>query len=326
MTVTREELERFIDEVRDEVTDPKGGIYGPGSISWEIGKESALFLGGGRAVLLQLAHPFVAHAVDQHSLTREDPLGRFQRTFDRVFAIVFGDLDDAIRAARRVHRVHEKILGEVTENVGVYSAGTAYEANDPAALFWVHATLIDSAILAYDLTVRPLSEDEKNSYYVQSKRFARLFGIPEAAMPADWSEFCSYMTHMLEESDVIEVGAPARQMAHFLFSSPSRSRRPLFAWAKVVTTGMLPERLRRGYGLEYGPAEERRFIRSLARVQRYYKLLPPRLRYTPAYVRAERRMQGKKGRDRLGYFIERMIERAIDTGRDSESAPADARR
>src|SRR5258706_10449611 len=90
MTVTRADLESHIEHLRAEVKDPKAGIYGPGSISWTIGKEAILFLGGGRAALLQLAHPAVAHAVDQHSATRNDPLGPFQRTFDNVFAMVSG--------------------------------------------------------------------------------------------------------------------------------------------------------------------------------------------------------------------------------------------
>ena len=40
----------------------------PDSLAWEIGRESALFLGGGKAALLQLAHPFVAHAIDREAV------------------------------------------------------------------------------------------------------------------------------------------------------------------------------------------------------------------------------------------------------------------
>jgi len=43
------------------------GIFGAESVSWRINCESALFLGAGRAALLQLAHPWVAAALDQHS-------------------------------------------------------------------------------------------------------------------------------------------------------------------------------------------------------------------------------------------------------------------
>src|SRR6185369_14287653 len=114
------DLERHIERLRAEVTDPCAGIYGPGSMAWTIYKEAVLFVAGGKAALLQLAHPAVAHAVDQHSATRHDPLGRFQRTFDNVWAMVFGDLDSAIGHARRVHAIHSRIAGEIREDVGAF--------------------------------------------------------------------------------------------------------------------------------------------------------------------------------------------------------------
>src|SRR5688572_13970008 len=89
--VTRDQLEESLAELRAQVADPRAGILGPDSIAWRIGSDLGLFLGGGRAVLLQLAHPAVAYAIDQHSHTRTDVAGRFQRTFRNVFAMVFGD-------------------------------------------------------------------------------------------------------------------------------------------------------------------------------------------------------------------------------------------
>src|SRR5512145_1267537 len=79
MIVTRSDLELLIQEVRPEVAALKLCLYGSGSISWQVDKEIILYVGGGEAALLQLAHPYVAHAVDQHSAARRDTLGRFQR-------------------------------------------------------------------------------------------------------------------------------------------------------------------------------------------------------------------------------------------------------
>ena len=47
----------------------KTTVFGSRSMMWRIDKEAALFLGAGRALLLQLAHPWVAAAITQH-LTR----------------------------------------------------------------------------------------------------------------------------------------------------------------------------------------------------------------------------------------------------------------
>src|SRR5689334_13517853 len=103
MVVTRADLEASLEALRRQIADPRAGILGPRSIAWQIGGDLAVFLGGGRAALLQLAHPIVAYAIAQHSHTRADVAGRFRRTFQSVFAMVFGELDDALAAARRVH-------------------------------------------------------------------------------------------------------------------------------------------------------------------------------------------------------------------------------
>ena len=63
------------------------------SLTWRIDREALTFLVAGRALLLQLAHPWVAAAIAEHSKTIDDPIGRFHRTFAVVFTMVFGTLD-----------------------------------------------------------------------------------------------------------------------------------------------------------------------------------------------------------------------------------------
>jgi uncharacterized protein (DUF2236 family) len=274
-------------------------------VSWRIDRESALFLAGGRAALIQLAHPYVAYAIDQHSQTRHDPLGRFQRTFDSVYAMVFGDLERAIRAARHVHAIHERVQGEISENVGAYSAGQHYEANDEEALLWVHATLVDSALLAYDLVVKRLSLAEREAYWQESKRSARLFGIPERVLPDCYSAFCRYVETMLA-SDAICVAKPALEMRRFLFRAPFLGQRPLFRWLELMTAGLMPERLRGELELSFGWRERQLFAASIVALRASYPLLPPRLRFVPAYHAALRRLAGRAGPDHVGRVIERL--------------------
>jgi uncharacterized protein (DUF2236 family) len=71
-----------------------------------------VFLGAGRALLLQLAHPWVAAAISEHSKTFADPIGRFHRTFNITFTMVFGTLDQALAASRRLHRRHAVVTGK----------------------------------------------------------------------------------------------------------------------------------------------------------------------------------------------------------------------
>jgi uncharacterized protein (DUF2236 family) len=310
-TVTRSDLERRIDEVRARVRDPRAGLYGPGSMSWRINREGIVMLGGGRAALLQLAHPYVAHAVDQHSHTKTDPIGRFRRTFMNVFAIVFGDLDHAIESARRVHRIHTGIKGPIREDVGAFAEGHRYHANDPSALFWVQATLVDTAVMLYELGVRPLSLEEKQRYYDESRLFAGLFGIPDDAMPRDWRAFESYMRETMA-SDTITVGRPALELRRFLLQPPRPAAAPLVAWYSIFTAGLLPPRLRDQLELPFGAREKLIFDRSLPLLRAGYRATPRRFRYFPDYVEARRRLDGKPAPDRFGRLLERIALKAID--------------
>ena len=59
-----------------------------------------------------------------------------------------------------------------------------------------------------------------------------------------------------------------------------------------LTAGMLPERLRREFGLRYGAPERRRSDKALAVLRRVYPHLPARLRYVGPYHEAQQRLAG----------------------------------
>src|ERR1700676_759996 len=103
--VSRDDSATRIAAVECQTADPRAGIFGPQSISWKINRESALFLGAGRAALLQLAHPWVATALQQHSSLMYKPIERFHNTFRVVFTMIFGSLGQAARAAHHLYRL-----------------------------------------------------------------------------------------------------------------------------------------------------------------------------------------------------------------------------
>src|SRR4029077_10357873 len=107
--VGREDLERQLEVVRALAPGEMEGVFGPDSLTWRIDREALTFLGAGRALLLQLAHPWVAAAIAEHSKTIDDPIGRFHRTFAVVFTMVFGTLDQALSAPRDLHRRHNSL-------------------------------------------------------------------------------------------------------------------------------------------------------------------------------------------------------------------------
>ncbi len=202
--VSRTHVEQLWGNVAAGVSQPNDGIFGPSSISWKINRESALFLGAGRASLLQLAHPWVAAALDQHSNLRSDPLARFHNTFKVVFTTIFGTLQQALAASRSLYQLHTRIQGEMPASVGAFPASSHYQANEVDALRWVFATLVDSAMIAYETVMPPLSCEEKEKYYAESRTLAMLFGIPPAALP---------LTGPLSKTITERCGRPTRSQS-----------------------------------------------------------------------------------------------------------------
>lgn len=303
--VSREQHEACLSDLVREVRDPRAGILGPDSVAWRLGGDLAIFLGGGRAALLQLAHPMVAYAVDHHSKTRADVVGRFQRTFRNVFAMVFGELDDALAAARRVYRVHTRIHGIIPEDVGGWRAGTPYHANDVDALRWVHATLVDTTLAVRERLDGALPTALKDAYVVEMNRFAALFGIPRDKLPDSWHAHAAYMRDMLE-SNRIAVAPCAKEMAMFLMGRTGSHQPPLGRFAEVVTASMLPRRLVREFGLERSRVSLAGVRLSLGMFAPMYRLLPRQLVAIPACATATRRIKGQPP-TRLASWTERQL-------------------
>lgn len=307
MTVQKRDIERLLTRLSETTPDRRAGLFGPGSATWRVSREAVIFLGGGRAALLQLAHPYVAQAVAEHSKTRTDPAGRFIRTFENVFDMVFGDLDAAFASARRVHGIHHRVTGVIPEPAGDLPSGARYEANDEGALFWVHATLIDTALMVHDLVVHPLSAADKEAYYQESKRFAQLFGIEEHHMPTDYPAFERYNRQMWE-SPRLTVIRPALEIARFLERPPHPTMAPFWRWYMGITAGLLPPKIRDQFELGWDEHAQKVFDSSIRSLRALHPWLPPRLRFMPAYMSAERRLAGREGRD----WLDRLTRRSRD--------------
>lgn len=289
--VSRPDLESLLASLERRISDPRAGLFGPGSATWKITRESALFLGAGRAALLQLAHPWVAAAIAEHSTVLNNPIARFHNTFRIVFAMIFGSVDQAFAAARHLHTLHTHIRGELPEAVAGWPHGAQYEANQVDALRWVYATLIEGAVLAYE-SVLPLSVMEREQYYQESRTLAALFGIPPAALPADWTAFAEY-NRCMHESDSLGVSAKARATGQAILSGAGSWIHPPF-WYRALTTAWMPPRLRHDFGLD---SDDRAPNRALDRARRWlpkaYSSLPAALRFVGPYHEARARLRGR---------------------------------
>jgi uncharacterized protein (DUF2236 family) len=65
--LSQDDFESSLDTVCEAAAGSIEGVFGPASLTWRVDREAAVFLGAGRALLLQLAHPWVAAAIAEHS-------------------------------------------------------------------------------------------------------------------------------------------------------------------------------------------------------------------------------------------------------------------
>ena len=264
--------------------EPGSGFFSPEMVYWRVSREPALLLVGMRALLLQIAHPKIAQGVADHSRYREDPLGRGVRTFTAVYGLVFGSRDEAIEAAMRVRAVHDRVHGQVSDPLPP-AMDPSYDANDPDLLLWVAATLLDSAIVAYELFHEPLSATEKEQHYQQAKRFGQLFGIPEQRYPGSWPEFQDWWQQMLR-SDTVTVTDTARGIYRALLSGTWFTR--LLAPLNYSMAAMLlPDQLAEGFGMRRTAPARVTFHAMVWITRVLVRLLPRRLRGVPAARRRE---------------------------------------
>lgn len=292
MPLSASEFEDSLDLVRAGAAGVREGVFGPGSMTWRVDREAAVFLGAGRALLLQLAHPWVASAVADQSRVFADPVGRFHRTFGVTFTMVFGSLEQALSVARRLYQRHQAVRGVLPQSAGPFAAGSSYHANEVAALRWVHATLVETALVAHELVLPRLSDSERERYWAEARLYAALFGIPPDSLPSDWASFIAYREAMVA-SDVLAVSDAARGIVGQIFSGQVTGIRPPL-WYRALTAELLPERLREAFELQLGEAERESAARALVWMRRIYPLLPRRLRFVGPCQEAEERLRGRE--------------------------------
>jgi uncharacterized protein (DUF2236 family) len=267
------------------------GLFGPESVTWRVNREGVLLLGGGTAIILQLAHPLVAAGVSQHSNYRDEPWARLYRTLDMTTKIMFGPTALAEDTARKLRHVHGLIRGVTDESGGRFPAGTPYDSRTPDLRMWVHATLVHVGLLVYTRYVGPLTIAEQQRYYGEQMLLAEKFGVPREHQPATFAEFNEYFNAMLA-SDETGLTDALRDVVDATLRPPlPRVARPLVEALNLATVGMLPCGLRDELELPWGPRRQRLLDASQMLLSRALPVLPRLFREFPPARSADRRVR-----------------------------------
>ncbi len=271
---------------------PLLGFYGPGSAMWRVNREAVLLGSGPAALLLQIAHPLVAEGVAAHSRFAADPLLRLRRTLRTTLALVFGDGPTAERAVAQLNAVHARVRGEVTDPVARDATGVSdYRALDPELLLWVQATLVVMSVRAYESWVAPLAPGEQERLWQEARLTGRRLGIPSSLSPASWPALRTWFERQLAPDGPVVVTDTARRLAATIVRPPlPYAPGPLVDLAVLPGLALLPDSIRRGYGITWTPRHAAIARAVGAGIRAWIRVTPPAWRAMPAARAAERRV------------------------------------
>ena len=264
------------------------GYFGPDSVSWQVHREVTVLFGGARAVLMQAAHPLVIAGARATGFYERNPWKRLQRTLVLTYTITFGTKAEAHAAADRINDVHARISG--TDPV----TGLHYDALDPELLLYVHACLVDSALLFEQFTVGKLDDAGRQRFHEEQMLAAELVKIPREIVPPTVPALRAWMRDV-EESGILQVTDSARRVADLFIHPPADAEwRPVLKGVSRLAFATLPPVLREQYGIRVGAGRRAAMAATFAATRALRPLLPTKVRYIAPYQEWLRRERGEE--------------------------------
>ncbi len=243
------------------------------------GERSVGLLYGQRALLIGALEPLTYTGTMQSSNAGDHPFTRLARTAKIQETVFLGTRDEADKALAAVHRLHERVKGELAEAAGVHAAGSAYSAFDPELMLWTLAVIADSGRAMYETMAAPLNEGEREALWQDYVRFGELFGLPRSEVPASYREFRAWFEGKLASPEM-HATAHALEMAPLVaFRQPvPRHARLNLETQNLILKGTLPPRVREVFGIRWGQTHERAFRSVTAAHRRARRAMPRPLR------------------------------------------------
>ena len=253
------------------------GYFGPDSLSWRVHREVTVLFGGARALLMQAAHPLVVAGANQTGMYERDPWKRLQRTLILTYTVTFGSKEEADAAAEKINLVHTRINGidPIT--------GRRYDALDPVLLLYVHACLVDSALLFEQLTVGELDDAGRERFHREQMLAAEMMLIPRDEIPPTVPALRAWLADFEDRGDLMVTEGARRVYELFLDPPEDAEWRPILRGVSRLAFGTLSPLLREMYGVPMSPAKRAAMRATFAGIRALRPALPPKYRYIAPY-------------------------------------------
>lgn len=243
------------------------------------GDRAVGLLYGQRALLIGALEPLTYTGTMLSTGAGAWPFTRLARTAKIQETVILGTRAEADRALAAVHKLHERVAGELAEAAGTHPAGTPYSAFDPELMLWTLAVIADSGRAMYETMVRPLAAEEREALWRDYVRFGELFGLPREAVPATYARFSRWWQERLDSPE-LHATPHALEMAPLVaFEQPVPPyARGNLAVQNLIIKGTLPPRVREIFGIGWSDAHEAAFRSLSAAHRRARRLFPHQLR------------------------------------------------
>jgi uncharacterized protein (DUF2236 family) len=213
-------------------------------------------------------------------------LRRLKSTVSAMLSLTFGDTEQIITAAARINAIHDRVNGRIP---AAPDPGAPYSAHSSDLQRWVHATLIHSVPLTYEMLIGPLTARERDRYCSEAAIMEPLMGMPAGSLPRDSVQLEAYMRQMLAGGTIV-VTDTSRALAHAVLFPPYwRIAWPAFRLVQLLTIGSLPPPIRRAYGFQWLERDERALARWMALLRTSLRMLPSFARHWPVARRRSHR-------------------------------------
>lgn len=274
--LTREHIQAGLMQASEQCQQPDAGLFGPGSICWQLMRENLTSLAHGRVVLLALADSRLSQLLaDSHDLIQ-----RLQHTQVFMLKLVFGNLDQALLTLDSP-RMRRKTLFDVEDSETLLYALTAW---------------MDSCLTVYQDVIEPLNTAHQERLFEETMLLAQVMGVPEERRPADWHAHRRWWHRRLDHHG--PISDRRRQLGYTLIREQGYPGRLPYGQYLPLASFQVPEHLRQTFRLPQTDLDSHRsYQKHLNRLMEITRRLPPRLRYQPAYHEASQRLEGRARAD-----------------------------
>lgn len=281
--VDKAQFDQSLRDLSQELVPGYGLFEGKDDPAMKIARELIVGFGGARAVMLQIAHPFVNKGIALHSNVWTSPYERAVKTQVYTLTMFYGSQEQIIRASKIVRSLHNTVNGKLGEDVGIFRKTTTYDATQAHAIHWVAATMPETVKFSFELLERKLTTEELDALVRLMNRFLMCFGMKSPHMT--YAEYIKFYRAVYRSDKVLNVTESTKLLTKALFVAPHWTMSPLSFFLNWFVMLQMPPKLQKKFFHPVSKFEYFLFALIVGQNRVVQRFLPEWFRFLSPYHR-----------------------------------------